>query len=185
MMMGAVSGAGGHYIDKNLNTLGKAGKIAANAVLGGTVDELGGGKFANGAITSAFSIMFNDMMHHVLSYREKIRYIYKSYCDVKDNYPSSRSFYEDYLGGEIGNFAKASPEDYQNTCAARLSDALNQNGIIIPHIKEQTFKDKKGNYVFIRAVEMKNYLAKKVLWKPKKANRNHGVSKFALDIEYQ
>lgn len=62
MMMGAVSGAEGHYIDKNLNTLGKAGKIAANAVLGGTVDELGGGKFANGAITSAFSIMFNDMM---------------------------------------------------------------------------------------------------------------------------
>jgi hypothetical protein len=63
MMMGAISGAGGHYIDKYQNTLGKAGEISANAVLGGTIDELGGGKFANGAITSAFSIMFNDMMH--------------------------------------------------------------------------------------------------------------------------
>jgi RHS repeat-associated protein len=63
MMMGAVSGAGGHYIDKYSDTLGKAGEIAASAVLGGTVDELGGGKFANGAITSAFSTMFNDMMH--------------------------------------------------------------------------------------------------------------------------
>ncbi len=63
MMMGAVSGAGGHYIDKYQSTLGKAGEIAASAVLGGTVDELGGGKFANGAITSAFSTMFNDMMH--------------------------------------------------------------------------------------------------------------------------
>ena len=63
MMMGAVSGIGGHYIDKYQNTLGKAGEIAASAVLGGTVDELGGGKFANGAITSAFSTMFNDMMH--------------------------------------------------------------------------------------------------------------------------
>ena len=63
MMMGAVSGAGGHYIDKYQSTLGKAGEIAASAVLGGTIDELGGGKFANGAITSAFSIMFNDMMH--------------------------------------------------------------------------------------------------------------------------
>lgn len=63
MMMGAVSGAGGHYIDKYQSTLGTAGEIAASAVLGGTVDEIGGGKFANGAITSAFSIMFNDMMH--------------------------------------------------------------------------------------------------------------------------
>ena len=63
MMVGAISGAGGHYIDKYQNTLGKAGEISANAVLGGTIDELGGGKFANGAITSAFSIMFNDMMH--------------------------------------------------------------------------------------------------------------------------
>ncbi|MBO4719364.1 MAG: VCBS repeat-containing protein [Prevotella sp.] len=71
MMMGAISGAGGHYIDKNLNTLGKAGEIAASAVLGGTVDELGGGKFANGAITSAFSIMFNDMIHpkNITEYR--------------------------------------------------------------------------------------------------------------------
>lgn len=71
MMVGAISGAGGHYIDKYQNTLGKAGEIAASAVLGGTVDELGGGKFANGAITSAFSIMFNDMMHpqNITEYR--------------------------------------------------------------------------------------------------------------------
>lgn len=62
-MMGAASGLGGHYIDKYQGTLGVAGEIAASAVLGGTVSELGGGKFANGAITSAFSVMFNDMMH--------------------------------------------------------------------------------------------------------------------------
>lgn len=62
-MMGAVSGAGGHYIDKYANSLGKAGEIAANAALSGTVSEIGGGKFANGAITGAYSIMFNDMMH--------------------------------------------------------------------------------------------------------------------------
>ena len=43
--------------------LGDIGKIAASAVLGGTVAEIGGGKFANGAITAAYSMMFNDMMH--------------------------------------------------------------------------------------------------------------------------
>ena len=74
-MMGAVSGIGGHYIDKYHNTLGKGGEIAASAVLGGTVDELGGGKFANGAITSAFSMMFNDMMHpkNSTEYRQALK----------------------------------------------------------------------------------------------------------------
>ncbi len=43
--------------------LDDVGKIAASAVLGGTVAEIGGGKFANGAITAAYSMMFNDMMH--------------------------------------------------------------------------------------------------------------------------
>ena len=43
--------------------MGRFGEISANAVFSGTVDELGGGKFANGAVTGAFSIMFNDMMH--------------------------------------------------------------------------------------------------------------------------
>ena len=31
--------------------------------MSGTISEIGGGKFANGAVTGAFSIMFNDMMH--------------------------------------------------------------------------------------------------------------------------
>ena len=37
--------------------------IVTNAVLSGTVSEIGGGKFANGAITGAFAVMFNDLMH--------------------------------------------------------------------------------------------------------------------------
>jgi len=71
-MMGAVSGTGGHYIDKYAGSLRKIGEISANAILSGTVDEIGGGKFANGAITGAFSIMFNDMAHsHTLRYIKK------------------------------------------------------------------------------------------------------------------
>ena len=62
-LMGAVSSTGGHFIDKYAVSLGKVGEISANAVLSGTVDEIGGGKFANGAITGAFSVMFNDLMH--------------------------------------------------------------------------------------------------------------------------
>ena len=71
-MMGAVSGTGGHYIDKYAKSLGQVGEITANAVLSGTVSELGGGKFANGAVTGAFTVMFNDLMHpkNLTEYRQ-------------------------------------------------------------------------------------------------------------------
>lgn len=66
-MMGLTSSAGGYFIDNNLGSLGKAGEITANSMLSGLVDEIGGGKFANGAITGAFSLILNDWAHHHFS----------------------------------------------------------------------------------------------------------------------
>jgi hypothetical protein len=43
---------------------------AANAVIGGTVSVIGGGKFANGAVTGAFTMLFNDLMHEEIQKRE-------------------------------------------------------------------------------------------------------------------
>ena len=37
---------------------------AAAAVIGGTASKLAGGKFSNGAVTGAFSRIFNDMVSH-------------------------------------------------------------------------------------------------------------------------
>ena len=39
------------------------GKVAASSVVGGTASVLGGGKFANGAITGAYVMLFNEMRH--------------------------------------------------------------------------------------------------------------------------
>jgi hypothetical protein len=39
------------------------GNLVGAAVIGGTASELGGGKFANGAVTGAFSYAFNDALH--------------------------------------------------------------------------------------------------------------------------
>ncbi|MDR0969398.1 MAG: hypothetical protein LBM67_02520 [Lentimicrobiaceae bacterium] len=38
-------------------------QVALSAVLGGTAEALGGGKFANGAITGAFVMLFNHLQH--------------------------------------------------------------------------------------------------------------------------
>jgi hypothetical protein len=37
---------------------------ASNAIVGGTVSVIGGGKFANGAVTGAFTMLFNDILHN-------------------------------------------------------------------------------------------------------------------------
>jgi hypothetical protein len=37
-------------------------KVALSAALGGTAEALGGGKFANGAVTGAYVMMFNHLM---------------------------------------------------------------------------------------------------------------------------
>ena len=63
MISGVTSALGNKTIDKYASDIGKAGELAISSAIGGTVEEIGGGKFANGAITSAFSMLFNDMMH--------------------------------------------------------------------------------------------------------------------------
>lgn len=72
-MMGLTSSAGGYFIDNNLGALGRAGEITANSILSGLVDEIGGGKFANGAITGAFTILLNDFMHDGIDNTEVMR----------------------------------------------------------------------------------------------------------------
>jgi len=39
------------------------GKMAISAIVGGTASRLGGGKFANGAVSAAFVHMYNAMGH--------------------------------------------------------------------------------------------------------------------------
>lgn len=61
----AVSKAGGAGLDAGTDRMGWAGKMAANSIFAGTVDELGGGKFANGAITGAFTYLINEKTHKI------------------------------------------------------------------------------------------------------------------------
>ncbi|MDD4928803.1 MAG: toxin C-terminal domain-containing protein [Gallionella sp.] len=55
MTAGVSEGVGGN--------LGKYDGVVARAVLGGTVSVIGGGKFSNGAVTGAYSYIFNYCAH--------------------------------------------------------------------------------------------------------------------------
>ena len=165
-MMGAVSCANGSVISTVCDSWNPIAQLATNSILSGTVDEIGGGKFANGAVTGAFSYLFNDMMHGGPFYRQ-IKKIYENYVHDK----SGVDFYKS-LGGAIAADAVANPQLYQNTCAAKLSDAMNKAGLKIPYVQNQTSKGANGNNYFLRASDMKAYFERK--WgTPKGYHRSH------------
>lgn len=60
---GAASKGGGYLIDRYCSDVALMGQVAMNSALAGTLDAVGGGKFANGAITGAFTYLFNESLH--------------------------------------------------------------------------------------------------------------------------
>ncbi len=63
LMTGLVSAGGGELLGSYGAQLSDAQMLAGTAILGGVVSEIGGGKFANGAMTAAFQMMYNHMSH--------------------------------------------------------------------------------------------------------------------------
>jgi RHS repeat-associated protein len=58
---GFVSSLGGSYIQSSGMTNNRGAQIALSAAIGGTAEALGGGKFANGAVTGAYVMMLNHL----------------------------------------------------------------------------------------------------------------------------
>ncbi len=58
-MMGLLSAGAGEGLMAQGGSLKTAAKLTVQSVIGGALNELGGGNFANGAITATFSLLFN------------------------------------------------------------------------------------------------------------------------------
>lgn len=154
LLVGAVSVVGGQFEGENWS---KAGKLAANAVISGTAAELGGGKFANGAITGTFKMLFNDMMHPKRPTFEELADAYPS--DSNGNDLKAPNVYA-LIGGDVMAAYQSDPESYANACALRISMALNGAGADIPYIKGQTLKGEDGKNYIYRSEALYNYMIK-------------------------
>ena len=155
-LAGLTSAAGGSAISKYGGNMGKVGQITANAVIAGTVSEIGGGKFANGAITGAFSMMFNDLMHKNKFNDAELKKMYDAY--PKRGEVSADELFEN-IGGPLKDWYDKHPEQLANTCAIRLSVALNESGNTIP-AGAGTFKGKDNKNYYISVSSMTKYLTK-------------------------
>jgi len=64
-LSGFVSSLGGSAMMKYEGNMDMGAKVALSAALGGTAEALGGGKFANGAVTGAYVMMFNHLQENI------------------------------------------------------------------------------------------------------------------------
>ena len=72
-------------------------KVVYSSVLGGTISEIGGGKFANGAVTGAYSMLFNDLIHDIAQKRMDLARSAERRRDVKAIYKYCNVFAQDKM----------------------------------------------------------------------------------------
>jgi RHS repeat-associated protein len=93
---GALSAAFSKAMTPVTGPLGRSDPIAgalASAIVGGTAAELGGGKFANGAVTGAFGYIFNRLAHSstAKAYVEQLRATSPLAADMFDALAADKS----------------------------------------------------------------------------------------------
>ncbi len=155
--VGMASAAGGAVINGGMcDRLIAAERVAVNAALGGIVSEIGGGKFASGAMTGAYVMMFNELKHTISD--SQLKKIYDAYTHGSFN--NNGDWMEvDELCRHVGGFFSEIAPQVKNGCAIRLSYAMNKSGFLIPPVKG-TYKGGDGKWYFIKALDMSKYLRK-------------------------
>ncbi len=99
--------------------------------------------------------------------------MYRVYKESVENYSEAAEFYNS-IGGPLGDWAAKEPQEFQNTCAARLSKALNYGGFRIPKGTPGTYLGADGNSYFIQAKAMSTYLSSNKIWGiPRSVNPNN------------
>ena len=126
------------------------------------------GKNGAGVIVSGLNhvahMMANDIGKRTLT-KSLMKKIWKAYPKLED-YPTAKELYNDLIGGGLKDaynesITNTDPKDdhsWENTCAARMSRALNYAGIAVPEsIYGETKKGSDGmNYLF-RVSDLKNF----------------------------
>lgn len=160
LLVGMASSASGQGLMRYCYNMPTAGKLIATTVVGGTVSVLGGGKFANGAMTAAFSFMYNETQHTFGP--ENVDKLYESYLDISYKTVGDKEIWMDpyelakKIGGDV--YTALSKVKDLNGCALRLSAALNEAGFEIPVVYQASIKGGDGKNYIVNAAKMYKYL---------------------------
>ena len=94
-VVGLISAGNGELMAAYGGSLKAGGQLAVQCVVGGTISELGGGNFANGAVTAAFAFMFNHLKHDMMLRKQEIE------KDGKLSFSEALSWYKHGQGEDI------------------------------------------------------------------------------------
>ncbi len=85
---------------------------------------------------------------------------------MMNNYPGTQSSGDVYklIGGKVYQNYVSDPIKYANSCALRMSRALNYSGVKIPFIKGQTGSGSDGKWYFYRVSDLNNYISNDLGW---------------------
>jgi RHS repeat-associated protein len=159
--LGSLAGSGFQSVFGN----GAVGTYAFSGLAGGVGAELSGGDFWQGAAIGLMNAGLNHLQQGVQNkfFDSQLKKMYKIYeQSVKDS-GEPADFYSS-IGGPLGKWAAESPQDFGNTCAARLSKALNYGGFEIPKGTPATYLGGDGKSYFIHAKAMSKYLSGSKMW---------------------
>ena len=143
-------GSFGSYVDMNDGLM-----LASGAAMGGLTEWALGGDFLQGALNGMIVVGMNHMLHID---DKKLRRIYKAY--LRGNYYSDGKKIPAAtlcrtIGGELTEVA----EGIENSCALRLSVALNNSGYDIPSTAVGAKLGGDGKYYIISAKAMQKHLS--------------------------
>jgi len=149
------------------------GMVSFGVIMGGAGASLTGGNFWQGAATGLVVSGLNHLAHRISAKTtlteqdiKKIKDVYPSGDPNDPNFVHKDKIYE-MIGGDIykdyllnGYDSNGNPNSaYSNTCALRLSIALNKAGFVIPKTNGAYSGGKKLNY-FYKVNKMEVYLSK-------------------------
>jgi len=138
------------------------GTVTSGAIAGGASAEIAGGNFWDGARNGAISAGLNHYLHQAFN-DIQLKKMYSLYKESIADFPQPAEFFES-IGGPLGEWAASSPNEFQNTCAARLSYALNYSGFDIPGSASGAYLGGDGKYYFVNAKAMSTYLSRIDVW---------------------
>ena len=136
--------------------------VASTTIMGGVVAWATGGDFLQGAIQGLSIGLLNHEAHERKLYDRQLNKIYKAY--LKTSWKKKGEYWElvsakelcENIGGEL----TAIKDAVENSCAIRVSAALNEAGYDIPNI-EGTLEGKDSKGYFLKASDLNKYLNSK------------------------
>lgn len=154
-LSGFVSSLGGSFMQAYGGNMYIGTQVALSAAIGGTAEALGGGKFANGAITGAYVGLFNHAMHQTQARHltaEMRREIYfESYIEFREHMKS--------LGVELSEISETYIEGFFNDLSEKIALLPNESVAgrygaqqdllaTISTVHANVMNNETGNYIF-------------------------------------